>query len=291
MTEFSKVQPKSTPADFQNHLSAGPTRSEMAPQNPAADLLRTIESEILPRLVLVHSNDQSRPTARVGSLPIQPETLDAFVTVMIDESGTSGREMVEDLVRSGVAPEAIYLDLLAPAARQMGELWESDIRNFTDVTVGLCRLHEVLRHNALSPRHGQIFPAPETPSILLSTACGDQHVFGVIIVSEFFRKEGWQVTCEPGASTEELARIARLHNFDVIGLSIACSVGRTDLIEMIEHMRAMSRNPDVKIILGGALVERDPTIALKVGADSSLVDAAQAPTAAMRLLADSRVGC
>ena len=296
MTDKSELYRASEPADTPEDCivledSVPPNSSANAPHQFATDLLETIEAEILPRLVLVHSNGSSLTRKPVNGARIESENLDEFVDVMIDQSGTSGREMVDDFIRKGVTQESVYLDLLAPAARRMGEMWENDIRNFTDVTIGLCRLHEVLRHNTLSPNYQHVLPAPESPSILLSTACGDQHVFGVIMVAEFFRKEGWHVTSEPGASTLELSRIVAQHNFDAIGLSIACSMQPETVSEAIELLRTSSRNPAVKIILGGALIERDPSFAMRVGADTSLADAANAPAKVTSILATARVGC
>jgi methylmalonyl-CoA mutase cobalamin-binding domain/chain len=261
-------------------------------KEPIHDLRKTIESEILPRLMLVHSD---HPTVYADSAPrldpIGTDNINRFVRVMIDHSATSGREIIDDYVRNGMAMEKIYLDLLAPAAQRMGELWEDDIRNFTEVTIGLCRLHEIIRHNSLSSSGNHLLPTPETPSILLSTACDDQHVFGVIMVAEFFRKAGWQVTCEPSATMQELVRISALHNYDVIGLSIARSYEATEISEVIQNLRKSSHNPDVKIMLGGALIARDASFADAVGADIAVTDAERAPTAAMNLLAHSRVGC
>ena len=37
----------------------------------------------------------------------------------------------------GVSVEALYVHLLAPAARHLGELWEDDRCHFADVTVGM----------------------------------------------------------------------------------------------------------------------------------------------------------
>ena len=261
-------------------------------KNPLEDLRQTIETAILPRLMLVHTDPATLITEKTQRADqIETNSVERFVTAIIDQSATSGQEMIDHFVRNGMAMECIYLQLLAPAAQRMGVLWEDDIRSFTDVTVGLCRLHEILRNNRLSAPHQYALPTPETPSILLATACGDQHVFGVIMVAEFFRQAGWQVTCEPAATTRELARIAALHNYDVIGLSIARSYRATEVSEVIQKLRNTSRNPDVQIMLGGSLIARDARFADKVGADLAVTSGQHAPDAAMNLLAHARVGC
>ena len=51
--------------------------------------------------------------------------------------------------RRGASVETLYLDLLAPTARHLGDLWDADVCDFTEVTVGLGRLQQVLHE--LSP--------------------------------------------------------------------------------------------------------------------------------------------
>ncbi|MEO0465004.1 MAG: cobalamin-dependent protein [Pseudomonadota bacterium] len=294
-SEFSPETERAAEAGLDTIPCASPTGYPMESSediNPATNLLNTIEAEILPRLMLVQENDPSKALAEVGpEVSVDPQTVDTFVEMMFDQSVTSGQNFVEELLQQGVTTQRVYLDVLAPAARQMGELWEQDIRNFTDVTLGLCRLHEVLRHSAFQSLQGQIALAPDAPSILLSTACADQHVFGVIMVAEFFRNAGWQVTSEPGAATSELERILSEHSFDMVGLSVARSHDVDEIKRAVGQLRQSSRNRAIKVILGGALLERDRSIAEKVGADAFATDAADAPTAAAKLLADIRIGC
>lgn len=260
--------------------------------NLAADLQKTIETAILPRLMLVEEQGALGTHSDPDTAPqIEPQLLEEFIDFLLDQSVTAGQDLVEHLLKQGVPLERIYLDLLAPTARRMGEYWESDQRSFTDVTIGLCRLHEVLRHNALRPTDHHTNHSPVRPTILLSTACADQHVFGVIMVAEFFRKAGWAVTCEPGAETRELVRIASTHTFDVIGLSIARTYALDDIRNAIKQLRDASQNQDAKIMIGGALIDRDLTIVEKVGADAFTTDASKAPDTASNLLADARIGC
>ena len=260
--------------------------------NPATDLLKTIESEILPRLMLVHTGASTRPSDVTETLAtIGPEEVAHFSWLMTDQSVSSGQEFIDALMLDGFTLEQIYLELMAPAARRLGEFWETDTRTFTDVTLGLCRLHELLRYNTITPAHRQFFLGSGAPTVLLATACEDQHVFGILMVAEFFRKEGWHVRSEPGASTEELARIVSTQSYDVIGLSIARSITPNRLSDVVQTVRKASKNKATKILLGGALIQRDESIAQKVGADGACTDAALAPGAAKSLLADTRIGC
>ena len=255
--------------------------------NPARHILSTIETEILPRLMLVHQFSQNdNHSEKMAAEDIGPEHVEELVGILFERSVSAGQEYVEAALREGVDLEQVYMRLLAPAARLMGEMWETDARDFSDVTIGLCRLHEILRHHQLEAPENQIALEPDCSSVLLATACGDQHVFGVIMVAEFFRKSGWDVTSEPGASTDELKRIVRDRHFDIIGLSIARSLEAIEIAEEITQLRAASMNKNVKIIIGGALLEREASIMKDVNADGFSTDASKAPHAARNLLSD-----
>ena len=55
---------------------------------------------------------------------------------------------------------------------------------------------------------------------LFAPVPGSQHTFGVLMVSEFFRREGWQVWMELGSSETALLEAVKKDWFEVIGLSV-----------------------------------------------------------------------
>ncbi len=259
----------------------------------ADGLVKAIETEVLPRLMLVHRSDEvtspgRKPDTRFGT----PEQIDDFVDVLIRGSAHAASEIVDGLIATGIPVEDVFLGLMAPTAKRLGELWEEDLCDFADVTIGLCRLHELLRHNSVLG--DDVFRAgvdAERPSILLGTACGDQHVFGLMMVSEFFRRDGWMVWTEPGASVRELSRISSDQSFDCIGLSLATSASKRDVKNEIARLRSASRNGNVQVLIGGALLGREEDVHKQVGADGYAVDASKAPVFARDLLAKATIGC
>lgn len=254
----------------------------------AADgLVTAIETEILPRLMLAHGTSWGEESAaELEASFASPEQIDAFVDILIDGSASAAGRVIESLADSGVPIEDVFLQFMAPTARRLGEMWETDACDFTDVTIGLCRLHELLRHNSVIGDEAFQRGGGSQPAVLLATACGDQHVFGLLMVAEFFRRDGWRVWSEPGASAGELARLAKEESFDIIGLSLARSIEENDVRAEIKALRAASRNKDVKIIIGGACVARDQSIGARLGADGYSVDASAAPQLARSLVVE-----
>jgi len=266
-----------------------PTRKAHLDGDEAESLFRAIEGEIIPRLMLAHQSRE--PFVSPGSRRplLESDERERFLAMVLNDSADASSAFVNTLLDRGVTRETIFLDLLADTARRLGELWEEDHADFTDVTIGLCRLHQVLReHSSPTLEIGQ---GADAPRVLLTTACADQHVFGVVMVAEFFRRDGWRVWSEPGASRASLSSILAGERFDVLGLSAACSVEPTDVADELRSFRKASRNTDMRVLVGGRLFADSPDLVSRIGADAVAFDAAAAPTAANELIARVGISC
>lgn len=287
--------------------SGGERRSERGPDMASEEsdaLFKAIETEIIPRLMLAHQvptavdhaseqpvREEAPDPSPSHSPPIALERSDheAFLELLMNDSEEAMLACVESLVRRGIARETIFVELLGGAARRLGELWEEDLCDFSDVTIGLCRLHTVLRKESVLfglDGPGRDFAA-DKPSILLTTGSGDQHVFGIVLVGEFFRRAGWQVWSEPGASLDHLHGLLASRHFDVVGMSVACSSRVDDVKAEVEGFRKASRNEGVQVLVGGRLFAESPHLADVVEADAVSCDAREAPRIAEAILARS----
>lgn len=235
-------------------------------------LFHTIETEIIPRLMLAH-----RPQLDCPALPVlrdsvpDAETVQVFTRLVIEENGEVAAAYVEALRARGTPLETLYLNLITPAARRLGELWEADLCDFTEVTVGLWRLQQVLR--GLGPAFREENGEPSNGRrVLLVPAPGEQHVLGLIILGDYFRRAGWDVSSEPSVSRDDLRRVIRSEWFDVIGLSLGCEVRVESLAAEISAIRGMSRNPAVAIMVGGPVLIQYPDLLARVGADGTASD-------------------
>jgi len=251
---------------------------ECADSTPAVDqdrmarLVRTIEGEIVPRLVLARRVSPSTGNSkdRVIKAPDASDVQELVRLLLVhDVAVASG--YVEAVRARGATLENVCLDLLAPAARGLGLMWELDECDFLQVTVGLCRLHHLLRE--LSPEF-----RPEScelkleKQILLIPVPGDQHTFGITLVAQFLRKAGWEVWHEHPANIAELLDVVRQNWFAVIGLSIGSETRVDDLTNMIRAIRHASRNRSVGIMVGGPVLVARPELAMLVGADATATD-------------------
>ena len=189
---------------------------------------------------------------------------------------------VEELMAQGITVESIFLELLAPAARQLGTLWEADATDFVQVTLAVNRLQRIMRR--LGERFADEAGQGGGESVLLTIIPGEQHSFGLSMVAEFFRRAGWNLCTGPFASHQELTALVHNHWFDVIGFSVSSDRRLDELKKDIRDIRRDSRNRDVGIILGGPLVIAQPDLVVSMGVDMMSPDASTAPQQARGLI-------
>ncbi|WP_168044654.1 B12-binding domain-containing protein [Ectothiorhodospira sp. PHS-1] len=268
-----------------------------------SELSRVIEGEIIPRLMLAHrtrtNGDGRRPTRWKGgrsvtigpdTAPINGQSVEEFARLVMEHDAAAASSYVDMLRARGATLEMIFVQLLAPTAKRLGELWEIDQADFTEVTVGLCRLQHVLREL------GGIFEGelghglPSQKRVLMAPVPGEHHTFGLLMVSEFFRRAGWEVTCDPAISTAELNHLVHREWFDVVALSVSCEPLLDRVAGTIKGVRRASRNPAVGILMGGRLFTENPHLVSVVGGDVMAADGNEAVRRAEEMLV-RRVGC
>ncbi len=251
-----------------------------------AQLVRAIEQEIIPRLMLAHRASADAPvrTADNGR-SIGPDEVRHFAKLVLSADEDAAFSAVLAYRAGDVSIESIYLDLLAPTARYLGDLWDEDLCNFTDVTVGLGRLQRVLRE--LSPSFGRSSEDPaESFSVLLLPSPGEQHTFGLVMVGEFFRRAGWEVSGGAWTTGADAAPLVGAAWFDAIGFSLGAEIHLGALAESIRAVRQASSNPNIVVLVGGPLFAECPEYVPQVGADGMTMQGRDAPVLAERLIAE-----
>lgn len=252
-------------------------------------LAKAVEYEIIPRLMLAHrvSRDSVAQPQSAGE-HVSPEDVVPFADLVLHGDDTVLRQFVEVLRERGVPIESVFLELLAPVARHLGELWERDLCTFTEVTVGLGRLQQLLREHSAAFSDTRLTEGrSDTRRVLLMPCPGEQHTFGLSLVGEFFHRAGWEVVTS-FTTGEGAPGMVQKDWFDVVGFSLGCETGVERLAEAIAQVRRKSVNAGVSIIAGGAIFGLHPEFGDKVSADAIITDGPAAPALADKLLADSK---
>jgi methanogenic corrinoid protein MtbC1 len=251
----------------------------------ARALVSTVETEIVPRLVALYRGMTQGvpPRARSERGSIGETEVMQFTDLVLGHHEPA-LAILRRLAERGATAHELCLDLLAPAARRLGDLWTADRCHFSEVTIALGRLQLMLRELA---SHMEVADADQPPArrALLMAVAGDQHTFGLAMVRDFFRAAGWRVGTECPDGPDALKTLVRAESFDIVGFTIGAERHVEALAAAVHTLRRHSRNPGVRVLVGGPLLLVRPEVAAQVGADATALDARQAILEAERQVA------
>lgn len=206
-----------------------------------------------------------------------------FVATLTAPDESVAERAVREWMAAGIPIERLYLDLFAPAAARLGELWDDDACDFLQVTDALGRMHRVLHLLEpvwLSPPPGSL----RAGRALLACPSGEQHTLGLFLVADFFARDGWDVLVGPPLDRVGLLDAVSEQHIDVVGFSVGCATRLPRLAHDIAHLRRASRNRDILVLVGGPPFTSDPGLVARVGADGTAASADEAPRVARALL-------
>lgn len=208
------------------------------------------------------------------------------VRLVLSNQNELAQNYVVRLREQGARIEDIFLYVLAPAAHSLGQMWEDDTCDFIAVAMASGNLISIMRGLALGHSrfyHGKICQdtagnpvVKNRYNILIATLDHENHVFGGLMVAEFFRLGGWEVETLVPPQKGEFDQMIASDYFDVVAISVA-STDDVDLAKKrIKTTRAISKNPKVIIAVGGGAFKNCKSVADTVGADFSATSGEQA---------------
>lgn len=240
-------------------------------------LINTLEKEVLPRLLQAHAHSEAGPDKRptITDNDVPHTVVQQLVQMALTNDTADMLAYVQAIHAQGVALETVYLHVLTPVARTLGEMWERDECTFTDVTVGLWRIKQVMHE--LSPTFQSVAQEQSHGrEVMLVPTPGSAHNLGLFMLSEFFRRSGWRVSGELLSQPSDMLHAVQKDWIDLVGLSVGISDHVAPLADLIKALRGASRNPALQVMVGGPLMLAHPEYVSSLGADFMAVDA---PTA------------
>jgi methanogenic corrinoid protein MtbC1 len=191
----------------------------------------------------------------------------ALIKVLIDADPRGHRELTEELQRSGLPMQTLAIQLFAPVAAYLGNLWCTDESDFMQVAVASTRIGMIINH--LSQSRSVAINACETERrVLLTRTRGAMHTIGVSIVASCFRDMGWAV--EGGGELELDDQVyMRLSNgpYDLLGISVGRVDEAPECAQAIRRIHSNRYTQGMKIAVGGPAVKKDPHAFNRIGAD------------------------
>ncbi|MEQ9505136.1 MAG: cobalamin B12-binding domain-containing protein [Hyphomonas sp.] len=269
-------------------LGSEPLAKSLPTDEP--ELFAALQSEIIPRLMIASRMPQTPTTPAGSDIQIRGVAFSAverqeFLDALLSDDEQKAGQLADAQIARGHELPTLMIELFASSARELGEMWTEDQVSFVDVTIGVCRLHQIVHKLTGQPDAPADIGKNGSPSILIASAPGEQHVFGVLVASELFRQHEWTVFTETSGNPEIIASHLANHRFDIAGISASHDGVVRDLPALIKTLRRTSRNPSVKLIVGGPLFDQSPHIAREIGADGIAGRGLDAPELARKLLA------
>ena len=206
------------------------------------------------------------------------ELRSAFLECLIAPDARRAGVVIADGLAGGTSAASLYLDVIDPAMRDVGLLWErakiglaqehlaTQITQSVIATLGL-----QLRADA-SVGTGRVALVASTP--------GERHALGGQIVADFLESQGWStLALGPNTPLTDLLTFARDQQADLVALSTALPRNLLSVTRACGLLRRL--DPAPLIVVGGQAYNGNPEQALAVGADAF----AEGPASLLDLLA------
>jgi methanogenic corrinoid protein MtbC1 len=243
-----------------------------------ARLAQVISGRIIPQLLRLHTEilPEAPPVEHVvEALAPSIADISALAHIVLGDDLEAAVAYVLVLRDRGLSMETLFIELLEPAARHLGQLWEDDECDFIDVTLGVARLQKLLA--TFNGSH-LLAELDSRRNVLMAMTPGDQHYFGASMVQRFLEGAGWTVESAFDKTAAEIGHAASAQWFAVAGLTVGSERSFPSLVETIGQIRRNSRNQMISVMVGGPLFTANPELAIEVGADGT---AASAPSAVL----------
>ena len=241
-------------------------------------LARIVSADIVPRLLRLQTEVPTK-------IPADAELIEALAPSSADVSTLADIVLGTDLEAAaafvlglrdqGLAMETLFIELLEPTARHLGDMWDNDECDFIDVTLGVARLQKLL---AIFNDTHTLPSLGDRRNVLMAAGPGEQHSFGIRMVEKFLLGAGWRVETELSSTVEGIVEAVHGKWFAIAGLTAGSDRQIASLTTTISELRKHSKNPSIGVMVGGPMFTANPELAQDVGADAT---APNAPTAVL----------
>jgi len=249
-----------------------------------AKLASIVADEIIPHLLRLHAE---APIADIiATIGPNADDVAELAHIVLGPDLAAPAAYVSALRDRGMSRDTLYLELLEPTARLLGDMWVRDECDFIDVTLGVARLQKLL---ALFGPANDVAALADRRWMLVATAPGEQHHFGARMVQEVLAASRWNVDSDFEATIDSLTEAVRNRWYAVVGLTLSSGEGIDRLRLAIDAVRRHSRNPGVMVMVGGLAFRDKPWLAHQIGADATAPNATAAALMAQKLFDDAVV--
>jgi len=178
-----------------------------------------------------------------------------------------------ELLNTGLDVKQVITDVLAPAMRVVGDMYERGEYFIADLIASAEAFKQVF-DNILKPRLTSSTISKGVVAVF-GTVRGDIHELGKNIAKALFEAEGFEVIdLGVDVSPERFAEVVESRKARIVGLSALMTTTMIEQEKVIEELKRRGLRESVIVIVGGAPVTEDWV--RKIGADMCGDDAFKA---------------
>jgi methanogenic corrinoid protein MtbC1 len=205
---------------------------------------------------------------------------DAYLDALRRGDRRAAFDVVDRAIDAGSDLRVLYLDVVQPAMREIGRLWQENV-----LSVAEEHLATAITQAAMGRVFERVFEWRDnrTPTLIAACASDERHQMGLRMLCDLLEMDGWD-TVYLGASVpvESLVDLARKQNPDAIAISATIAPHVPRVRDAIAAIRAADLPRQPVIAVGGRAFLQDPQLAIRIGADVTATDAGEA----VRILRD-----
>ncbi len=187
-------------------------------------------------------------------------------------------QLIDAEMAGGAVPEAIINDMIIPALRRVGDLYEQRVYYLPQLIYSAEAAHTAFGY---LEQHFAPSSASAKKKIVMATVKGDIHDIGKNLVAMLLKNHGFAVIdLGKDVPAHTIVDTAAQEDADIIGLSALITTTAREMEKVVLLVREAGIR--AKVMVGGAVITED--YARSIGADAYAPDAAGAVKAAASLL-------
>lgn len=187
-------------------------------------------------------------------------------------------DLVLSAVENGLSTPEAHTNILMPAQRIVGDLWHAHQLSMVQEHFVTAATEDVmtLLANRSEPRESNGL------TVVVAPVVGNTHRLGARASADWLDMAGWRVVyLGSDLPAGEVATAVDVFEADLLALSVALVTQLRDARKTVQLTR--DAKPDVKILLGGRIIDRIPGLWQRLGGDAAAGSPAETVEAAARL--------